>query len=261
MSDTTNTESGSTDRSTTPFVAATQPISTSPLKAFSSATQECRDGATNDEMIISDDDDETVAREKDEDAIFRSASSSPGNDKLSFIHRLEPTIGEASDEEDQDEGNVDEEEYAYNFNFRRNELSESDDSRQGSPPSHLCLKRANPIYDIPAGDSGSETGTATCTDNEQIWPSSEFESPSKRSRKHVLVEEGHDIDETEDEASEPPAPILTTPALYFRAENIYSSSTTLGEVSTNDDNQRHQLSLEADEVEGHNISSIFASAE
>jgi hypothetical protein len=219
------------------------------------------------------DDDETSApQENNEDDIFRSAAAaaaSPSGNKLSFIHRLEPTIGEASDEEDeQGEEDVGNEEYAYNFNIRRGgEPSQRDDSpsRQGSSPSLLCLKRANPIYDGPVGDSDSETGSATNSDNDQNWPSSEFESPAKRSRKHMMIQEDHRVDDTDVEAPAATTTILVTPALYYRAEDIYSSSTTLSEVSaptpTNDDQLMATQSLEADEVDGYNISAIFASAE
>lgn len=271
LSDTTNIDDISVDRSATPFVSATPNISSS-LRAFSSATQECRDGATTDDM----DDDETsaadAAQENNEDDIFRSAAAaaaSPSGNKLSFIHRLEPTIGEASDEEDeQGEEDVGDEEYAYTFNIRRgDEPSQRDDSpsRQGSSPSLLCLKRANPIYDGPAGDSDSETGSATKSDNDQSWPTSEFESPAKRSRKHMMIEEDHHVDETDVEAAAATTTILATPALYYRPEDICSSSVTLGEVSaptpTNDDQLMATQSLEADEVDGYNISAIFASAE
>ena len=274
LSDTTNTDGISTDRSATPFVSAT-PILPSSLRAFtSSATQECRDAATTDEMFTSDHEETAAAaaaaaaQENDEDGIFRSAAtttSSSGNE-LSFIHRLEPTIGEASDEEDQSEEDVDEEEYVYNFDFRRGcEVSQRDDSpsRQGSSPSLLCLKRANPIYDSPAGDSDSETGIATDNDNDQSWPSSEFESPAKRSRKHMTVEQDHHIDEANIEAPAATTTILATPALYYRPEDICTSSTPPNNVGTptNDDQLMTAQSLEADAVDGYNISAIFASAE
>ena len=268
LSDTTNIDGISIDRSATPFVSATPNVPSS-LTAFSSATQECRDGATTDDM----DDDEAfaadAAEENNEDGIFRSAvaASSSGN-KLSFIHRLEPTIGEASDEEDdQDEEGAGDEEYAYTFNIHRgDEPSQRDDSpsRQGSSPSLLCLKRANPIYDGPAGDSDSETGSATNSDNDESWPTSEFESPAKRSRKHMMIEEDHHVDETDVEAAAATTTILATPALY-KTEDIYSSSISPSEVSapahSNDEQLMATQSLEADEVDGYNISAIFASAE
>ena len=269
LSDTTNIDGISVDRSATPFVSATPNVPSS-FRAFSSATQECRDGATTDDM----DDDETfaadAAQENNEDGIFRSAAaaSSSGN-KLSFIHRLEPTIGEASDEEDeQGEEDVGDEEYAYNFNIRRgDERSQRDDSpsrQERSSPSLLCLKRANPIYDGPAGDSDSETGSATNNDNDESWPTSEFESPAKRSRKHMMIEEDHHVDETDVEAAAATTTILATPALY-KTEDIYSSSISPSEVSapahSNDEQLMATQSLEADEVDGYNISAIFASAE
>ena len=268
LSDSTNIDGISVDRSATPFVSATPNLPSS-FRALSSArpTQECRDGATTDDM----DDDETSAsdavQENNEDGIFRSAAAASfSGNKLSFIHRLEPTIGEASDEEDeQGEDDVGDEEYAYNFNIRRgDEPSQRDDSpsrQEGSSPSLFCLKRANPIYDGPAGDSDSETGSVTNSDNDESWPTSEFESPAKRSRKHMMIEEDHHVDETDAEAKAATTTILATPAQY-RAEDIYSSSEKLGEASapipTNDNQLMATQSLEAD---GYNISAIFASAE
>lgn len=268
LSDATNIDGISVDRSATPFVSATPNLPSS-FRVFSSATQECRDGATTDDM----DDDETSAsdavQENNEDGIFRSAAaaSSSGN-KLSFIHRLEPTIGEASDEEDEQgegEEDVGDEEYAYNFNIRRgDESSQRDDSpsrQEGSSPSLLCLKRANPIYDGPVVDSDSETGSVTNSDNDESWPTSEFESPAKRSRKQRMIEEDHHVDETDVEAPAATTTILATSALY-RAEGIHSSSVSLGEASAStptDDNQL--MATQSLEAGGYNISAIFASAE
>lgn len=276
LSDTTNTEDSSTDRSATPF-ATLSALPSSSLGAFSSANQESRDGATTEMVAISGDNNfEQTAQENDEDAVFRSFIF---ESRMAVISRLEPTIGEASDEEDDQDD--EEEEY---FKIRQSAGGDSH-SRQGSSPSLLCLKRANPVYDGPIDDSDSETGSTNNNGNNDSWPCSEFESPAKRSRKNMMAEDKpspytyeHDrvMEATNskggDEASvvETPATTttLTTPALYFRAEDISSSSTVIDEVIRNDDQQHQQhhhlmatQSLEADEVEGYNISAIFASAE
>ena len=277
LSDTTNTEDSSTDRSATPF-AIMSALPSSSLGTFSSANQESRDGATTEMVATSGDNNfEQTARENDEDAVFRSFTF---ESRMAVISRLEPTIGEASDEEnDQD----DDEEYYFKY---WQSVGVDSHSRQGSSPSLLCLKRANPVYDGPIDDSDSETGSTSNNGNDDSWPCSEFESPAKRSRKNMMAEDEpssytyeHDrvMEATNSKgrsavatpaATTGTTTTLTTPALYFRAEDISSSSTVIDEVIRNDDQQHQQQhhlmatqSLEADEVDGYNISAIFASAE
>jgi len=172
LSDTTNTEGSSTGRSATPFAAMSALPSS--LRAFSSANQECRDGTTTDEMLATSGDDvEQSAQENDEDAIFRSSAF---GSRMAIISRLEPTIGEASDEEDQD----DDEEY-YNFNFRRSEQSEGDDShsRQGSSPSSCVSRGPTPSTMAPSAIATAKPEVPTTTITTRVGPVPSLSLPPK----------------------------------------------------------------------------------